>query len=56
MTRKQLKICDLLRRREMGFLHRDDRQEFLSAGLRLADKLLVHDNVIKVNKSIEILF
>lgn len=50
MNRKPLFICDLIQRREMGFLHRDERQQFLNAGLRLSDKLLVHDNVIKVNK------
>lgn len=48
MSRKQLSICDLLQRREMGFLHRDEKQHLLNAALSLADKLLVHDNVVKV--------
>lgn len=52
MSRKQLFICDLLQRREIGFLHRNDRRQFTNASLRLADKLLVHNNMIKVRKLI----
>lgn len=48
MTRKKGQLCHLLQRREMGFLNFGEKQQFLEASLRLADKLLVHNNVIKV--------
>lgn len=47
MKRKRLLICDLLQRREIGFLHRRERQQLCEASIRLADQLLVQNNVIK---------
>lgn len=47
MTRKQLSLCDLLQRREIGFQHQRERQQFKNVCIRLADKLLVHNNQIK---------
>lgn len=48
MARKQLFICDLLQRREIGSLHRNEIHQLTEASTGLADKLLVHNNVIKV--------
>lgn len=48
MTRKQLFICDLIQRREIGSLHRNEKHQLTEASTGLADKLLVHNNVIKV--------
>lgn len=48
MSRKQLFICDLLQRREIGRLHRNEQHQLTEASTGLADKLLVHNNVIKV--------
>lgn len=53
MARKQLFICDLLQRREIGSLHRNEIHQLTEAGTGLADKLLVHNNVIKVMRSDE---
>ncbi|XP_055312605.1 uncharacterized protein LOC129574540 [Sitodiplosis mosellana] len=47
MARKQLFICDLLQRREIGSLHRNEIHQLTEASTGLADKLLVHNNVIK---------
>ena len=49
MPAKGMNLCDLLQRREIGFVRRREKQQFINAGLRLADKLLVHNNVIEVN-------
>lgn len=49
MTRKQLFMCDLLQRREIGFLHRNEKHQLFEASTHLADKLLVQNNEIKVN-------
>lgn len=51
MARKQLFICDLLQRREIGSLHRNEIHQLTEAGTGLADKLLVHNNVIKVMRT-----
>lgn len=51
MSRKQLFICDLLQRREIGRLHRNEQHQLTEASTGLADKLLVHNNVIKVIKT-----
>lgn len=51
MSRKQLFMCDLLQRREIGLLHRNEQHQLTEASTGLADKLLVHNNVIKVNDS-----
>lgn len=48
MARKQLFICDLLQRREIGSLHRNEIHQLTEASTGLADKLLVHNNVIEV--------
>lgn len=48
MTRKQLFICDLLQRREIGRLHRNEKHQLTEASNGLADQLLVHNNVIEV--------
>lgn len=48
MSRKQLFICDLIQRREIGRLHRNEQHQLTEASTGLADKLLVHNNVIKV--------
>lgn len=48
MSRKQLFICDLLQRREIGRLHRNEQHQLTEASTGLADKLLVQNNVIKV--------
>lgn len=48
MARKKLFICDLLQRREIGSLHRNEIHQLTEASTGLADKLLVHNNVIKV--------
>lgn len=48
MSRKQLFICDLVQRREIGRLHRNEQHQLTEASTGLADKLLVHNNVIKV--------
>ncbi|XP_031629045.1 uncharacterized protein LOC116344586 [Contarinia nasturtii] len=45
--RKRLFICDLIQRREIGSLGRDETKKFIEASTGIADKLLVHDNVIK---------
>lgn len=47
MKRRKLFICDLLQRREIGFLHRHECKQLYSTSIRLADKLLVKNNVIK---------
>lgn len=48
MSRKQLFICDLIQRREIGRLHRNEQHQLTEASTGLADKLLVHNNIIKV--------
>lgn len=48
MTRKQLFIYDLLQRREIGLLHRNEKHQLTEASNGLADQLLVHNNVIEV--------
>lgn len=48
MTRKHLFICDLVQRREIGLLHRNEKHQLTEASTGLADKLLVHNNIIKV--------
>lgn len=41
-------MCSLLQRREIGQLHRDGNHQLTEASIYLADKLLVHNNEIKV--------
>lgn len=48
MTRKQLFMCDLLQRREIGLLHRNEKHQLTEASNGLADELLVNNNIIKV--------
>lgn len=48
MKRNHLSICDLLQRRQNGFVHRNDRQRLFETSVYLADKRLVDSNEIKV--------
>lgn len=48
MPRRQLFICDLLQRREIGLLQRNEIQQLTEYSIDLADKLLIENNVIKV--------
>lgn len=52
MPRKKLCISDLIQRREIGSLRRNEAQQFIEASNGISDRLLVHNNVIKVNISI----
>lgn len=48
MPQRRKSICELLRRREMGLQDRNENISIMSTSTRIADKLLVHSNEIKV--------
>lgn len=48
MPQRRKSICELLRRREMGIQDRNDNFSIISTSTRIADKLLVQSNEIKV--------